>query len=1040
VLEQFYRAVLPEQGHYALFEGGRKRHVWCDSIDALTRETQARADQPDLYFATASFSAPTERTIANALYRRAFCFDIDAGAAKFEKHGDKVYASQGDAITALVRWASASGIRPAWVVSSGAGLHAYFLLKQDTEVAAWAPVAKALKSMALAQGLRIDATVTGDAARILRPPGTLHHSGAKVAVLASGDQTYTLERLTAATAGFAAPVAPKREKSANSIFLERPVGPPRVLAKVTRHCAAMAHAVGSKGDVAEPYWRAMLGIIKFTVDGVEAAHAASEGHPEYDYNLTQRKYDSYDAGPPLCATFEAENPHACATCRHRGRIKSPILLGELNDDEVAARPELKSVPTPEPVAEIPDEFSAFGGLEDDEPPVAADPGTPWAEHMPEGYRCVTTPDGHMMLAKREVKVPDDVEPAPKGEKVRTKTVMLESQFAAVPFWFESWAAGSHDGDQALSTFCVFDKTRRVVTRYTMPTKAAAQRDALLGMLAAQNVQVYPSTAPNKQIMEDYVKAALEKIRAAGQRQKIVERFGTVFNEKGEVLVAQGKHIIQPSGDIIEGVVQEKLKSRGAAYRVPLPENLNGAWDKSVWPEHIVPRARRHIEYLREFYSDDNFRPYQLAIMLAWGSPMLAFMQGTYQPGSVLPSIGLTVSLYSPRSGVGKTSAMHAAALAFGVPSSIVLQLDRTNSTGNARQALLMQSGTMPSFMDEMEDVEAKDLASMISSVGNGVGSKSRLRGETLALTGGDPIALINLMSTNKSHRELVAADRNESAAVQMRMLEVECSGVQAVSQERSLAETEARGALHDCAGAVGALLHYAMCSMGADKLNRLGVMWADRARTLVQGEQDGRIMWRALGAALAVRSILASLKLQVFDDAALIEEFRKWHDAGYEFSSERLLPSEGQDLMSMLLSDLASKTLITLNETDLRTKNSKPDMPLNDRVPDEVVARSVLNGHYVYIKTDAIRDWALKRRVSYRTILNRCRDTGVIEASPDGKRMSLQVDLHKGTRSSQGVRSFVVKVDLRRLGGDVEGTYARYMGDNVHEFRPKGAA
>jgi Domain of unknown function (DUF927) len=1033
VLEQFYRAVLPGQGVYALFESGRKRHTWCDDIEDLVTQTEHRAAKTDLYFATASFSTNADRTSENALYRRAFCFDIDAGEAKYAKHGDKVYASQRDALSAFMAWSADSKIRPAWVVSSGTGLHIYFLLTEDTPVAQWLPVAKSLKAMVLAQGLRIDAQVTSDVVRVLRPPGTMHPSGAVVTVLASGDRAYTLEQLADATAGFHAPTAPAREKSANSIFLDPPIGPPRVLSKITRHCAAMAHAVGSKGDVSEPYWRAMLGVIKFTADGVDAAHAASEGHPEYDPALTQRKYDAWTAGPTTCATFEDENPAACAGCRHHGKIKSPILLGELNDDEVATRPDLKpavSAPITEP-ASIPDEFAAFSDLEDEPAPapVASDP---WTAFLPEGFRCVAVAGGYVMTGPRPVKA-EDVTAEP-GEK-RTKTTLIDTPFAAVPFWFESWAAGSHDSDQALATFCVFDKTRRVVSRYTMPTKAAAQRDSLLGMLAAQNVQVYPSTNTNKQLMEDFVKASLERIRQGGQRQKILDRFGTVFNEKGEILVAQGKHIIQADGTIIEGVVQEKLKSRSPAYRVPLPENMSGQWPKSVWTSHVAPRAKRHIEYLREFYSEDNFKPYQLAIMLAWGSPMLAFMQGTFHPGTPLPSIGFTVSLYSPKSGVGKSAAMHAAALAFGPPSAIVLQLDQTNSTGNARGALLLQSGTMPSFMDEMEDLEAKDLASLVSSVGNGA-TKKRLN-EKMALTGGEPMALINLMSTNKSHRELIAADRNESAAVQMRLLEIECSAVQAVSQARALAETEARSKLHDCAGAVGALIHYAMCSMGHEKLNRLGIVCADKARTLASGEQEGRIMYRALGATLAVRQILAGLGLKVFDDAALITEFKRWHDIGFEFAAERILPSEGADLMSMLLSDLAVKTVITVGETDLRKRDSKYDVALNDRVPDDVVARSVLSGHYVYVKTDAVRDWAFKKRVSYRTIINRCREVGIIETLPGSTtKIGMQVDLHKGMRASQGVRSFVIKVDLRRLGGDVEGTYERHIGNNIHALRP----
>lgn len=1042
MLDRFYRAVLPEQGYFALFEGGRKRHVWCDSIDELTRETEARIDQQGLYFATSSFTASTTRTIANALHRRAFCFDIDAGPEKYAKHKDKVYETQRAAIEGLMAWSASSGIKPAWVVSSGAGLHVYILLDQPTTVSLWQPVAEALKAMALGQGLRIDPAVPADAARVLRPPTTLHHSGTRVAVLASGTRTYTLEQLRS-LAGAYAPAAPVRRESANGIFLNREY-PPSHLDKVLRNCEAMAYVARVKGDVSEPYWRLALGVAKFTVGGREACHSISEGHAQYDFSETEIKIDGWTTGPATCAKFADENSDACKACRLRGKITSPLQAGELNTDELAAE-EAQHVEAPDLPAEVedepipvtvtvqqvpltapsePTEFNAFEDT-DDAPAVAQK--LPWDGALPLDYRIAATPTGYAMIASVIKMVDDPTDPSKK------KAVTVEQQFTAVPFWFESWAAGTHDGDQAMATFCVFDKTRRVVTRYTLPTRSAAQRESLLVALASQNVQVYPSTQGNKQIMEDYVKASLEKIRSAGQRQKILDRFGTMYDDKDQLVVAQGKYLIQADGSVSEGVVNEALKSRANSYRIPLPDSTYGLWSQRDWVPHVTALAKEHIAYLDEFYSDPNFSQYQLAIMLAWASPMMAFMQGTYQPGSALPGIGLTVSLYSPLSGIGKTAALHAAALAFGTPAGLVLQLDRQSSTDFARQMMVLQCGTLPSFMDEMEDVEAKDLASLISAVGNGA-SRLRINGKTMQLTGGTPLAVVNMMSTNKSHRELAAADRSESPAVQMRLLEIDCSGVMPVTAKRSHAETEARSKLQRCAGAVGALIHLAICKLGPEKMNALGVKMAMAAREHVGGAQDGRILWRALGAVLAVRAILRQLGLDVFKDKALIEEFRRWHDESYSFSNDRLLPTSGEGLMSMLLSDIAGKTLITINETDMRKKDARYDVPLNDRVPDEVLARSVIEGGYCYLRTDALRDWAFKKRVSYRTIINRCRENGIIQVphpEKSEKTTTFKIDLFKGTRMSQGVMSSVVRVDLTRLASMVDDAYSIATKSNV---------
>lgn len=1039
MLDAFYSTVLPGQGAYALFEGPRKRHVWCDSLDELTRETEARAEMPDLYFATASFVEPTERTIANALYRRAFCFDIDAGPAKVAKHGlEKVYATWQDALAAVLAWTSLKGLCPAYVIHSGAGLHVYFVLDHDLDIDDWLPLAKGLKARALADGLKIDPSVTSDAARILRPPGALHNNGERVRVLGTQHSARCTPEQIHAIAGVLLPQAevPRRKSINDDVMDNLYIGPPKSLVKIVKGCASMAHAVGARGDVSEPYWRAMLGVIKHTMEGADAAHAASEGHPDYDYDETQRKFDRWTAGPATCASFEAENPAACAACPHRGKIKSPITVGELNVREAAA------LPAPAPVDAEPDlvseTFGGFGGGDDDEAPglTAATTSTqaasnPWDGYVPPGFSIARTAGGFSLTGQREVITENEV-----GEKVKSTITV---PFAAVPFWFESWAPGTHENDQAQSIYCVYDATRKTTTRFTMPTKNAANRDSLLGTLAGQNVQVFPSTAQSKAAMEDYVKASLERIRAAGQRQKILERFGTMHDSHGNLVIAQGRHLIHHDGSVCEGVVQEKLRQRASAYCVPLPVSSTGKWGEDVWDDHILPRAQRHIDYLREFYSDDNFRPYQLAIMLAWASPMLAYMQGSFHPGAPLPGIGLTVSLYSPESGIGKTAAMHAAALAFGVPTGIAIQMDDTSTTDNARQALLLQSGTMPGFMDEMEKIEPKVLAGFVSSVGNG-STKLRMT-KDLSLTGGVTTALVNVMSTNKSHREIAAADRVESAAVQMRLLEIDCSGVARVGDDVRRRETEARSSLHDCAGALGAVLHYDMCRLGSTALNKIGMGTADAACRRINGQQDGRFMWRALGALMAVHALLARRGLAPFDLDVLCREFQTWHDAGYQFAQDYTLSSEGTDMLSLMLSDLAAHTLITRTESHRGGGDDRRmDAPLNDRIPDDVQARSVLDGGYIYVKTDAIRAWAAKRRVSHQGLIARARESGALEV-PDldqPGRFTMRKDLFKGTKLSQGVPVSVVKIRIDKIPG-ADRALAEQVADNVRDLKSKAA-
>lgn len=226
-----------EPGSRCLFDIKGPRHLWADDNAGLMRLAEDRCDEQGIYFATAVFKSRDSRKADNAARRRAFCWDIDAGPDKVAKHGlDKVYADRQSTLAALVRALKLLGIVPTWIIESGPhGLHVYFVLAESVPLPDWLPAAAMFKRATKLAGLMADDAVTADAARVLRLPGSLHHSGHRVAVLKRTTKTYTLAEFEALLGAALAklgggaeviplPLVPRssgglRPGSANALFL-----------------------------------------------------------------------------------------------------------------------------------------------------------------------------------------------------------------------------------------------------------------------------------------------------------------------------------------------------------------------------------------------------------------------------------------------------------------------------------------------------------------------------------------------------------------------------------------------------------------------------------------------------------------------------------------------------------------------------------------------------------------------------------------------------------------------------------------------------
>lgn len=950
MLHTFYRAVLPETGQFCLLLLPEARHIWASSLEELVDLTETYQDRAGVYFGTSAFQTSDNRKQANVLALRSLRLDIDAGPAKLAKHGpDAVYATQKDALAASIAFFKATHLVPSYIVSSGAGLHIYFCFDDAVTPQQWLPLAKALSMLGVQHGFKVDPSVTEDSARILRPIGAIHHDDVRVSVLKATGKVYDFSALSQLLGAF----APARtyDLSINADAISTFEGPPSSAFKIVEHCAALREAATSGGNVPEPFWRAMLGLVKHTVEGSDAAHEWSQGYDGYDAQETERKLAAWSTGPTTCAEF-GKHCADCVDCQHRGSIKSPIMLGRMTLEAIEALPEeVRPVLIPEPVAI----------------------GAPWDGKVPPGFEVIvdkntTTLVHHQLISQKDVAT---------GENVPSR---VTTPVTHEVFWFAHWADAESSEDAAQVTLHKWDDMLSRVKAYSMPVALLASRGDLAKQLGEFGIQITTDKRAQTS-MEHYAKAQFQRIKNISRRLKVTDRFGLRVLDDGRLVAVHGSKVLYPDGTIREAMLGNQL--RGAAgewFRLPIPPAFDGEWGPEVWDEHIRPAARQHVEFMRKHYNVEGMGKYQLAFMLGLASPLMAFVTGGYDGGPTLPPNGLSVSLFERDGGRGKTALMHAALLAYGEPSNMGRDQNETGSTVLARIAKLSMLGTMPACFDEMGRVGEKASANLISAIANGSGRDGATKEMGLRTTA--KWALICLIATNRSQRDMVAVGEAESSAVQYRLLELDVSAMPTfdLDAREAFAADWAR-VKGNCAGALGAVIQQAICSYGVENINQLVLACVARASRLIESGQEDRFQYRALGAMLALQVILGKLGLAMFDTKLMLDEFNIANENAKNYVKDNTLPSDGMELLSRALHDLRGNTVVT--EIDGNTKGNVPVYAPHvgsAQFPRQVDARYVKATGLMYVSVEALRAWCVTKHIRDTDIIAPCRASGVLRA------------------------------------------------------------
>lgn len=334
--------VLAPEGRYCIIGIGR----YPDQQFADTREEAEQIIQDfvskkiDAYFGCAKYGPLNDRTHENALHFRSLWVDIDCGPTKGvpnSKGKIEGYIDQDIGLAEFKKFCKAAGLPKPLLVNSGNGIHAYWLIDRTLTRQEWTPLAKSLKQLCKTHGLIVDEKVF-EASRVLRPLNSFNFKAEPKPVEMWNEESTPLSYET--WQQLLGAYAPEPEETPD--FIPHSMSPmmqalmenkvkkfKTIMMKGEGGCAQLNYCFANQQEIDEPLWVSALSIAAFCVDGDEAAHKMSNQYPDYDPSEVESKLRNTRkrGGPHHCTTFEERNPGGCDGCPHKGKIKSPIMLG-----------------------------------------------------------------------------------------------------------------------------------------------------------------------------------------------------------------------------------------------------------------------------------------------------------------------------------------------------------------------------------------------------------------------------------------------------------------------------------------------------------------------------------------------------------------------------------------------------------------------------------------------------------------------------------------------------------------------------------------
>ena len=784
--QTFLKTILPTQGVYMMVlinTRGVIQHKAFASPEKLAEgitHVESLGYKGGIYHACASFRHPyiinakgkkEYRTKANTRYVKSFWLDIDIGAIKAEK--GKGYASKKEAANELSNFCRDAGLPMPLLISSGHGLHCYWVMDEDIPASDWRRTAKDFELVLMRRGLLVDDSATSDSQRILRPVGTHNRKPdleVKPVRCLREAKPLSFEWFKAAIARNMGELGILSEEQAAEMNSQlapyEGVTMPSLGEVIATKCQQVKAMAQTQGDVSYEVWRAGVGLTKFCEEGITLAEKWTErrheAHEKTDY---QREWDTWESGPPTCQHFERHNSDGCAGCPHKGNIKSPIVLGRYEPDTTTQADDS---------GQIKREIDTPSGSTSVSIP-ALPKGYDWKDGML--VRCI---------------------PIPEEERVK-----------AVPF--------SHTLFYGLYLVTSEDGSSEAHFRAHLPNKGRVDFSVPQGLCngtANEALRVFGNyqivRTDNKEAGESfmaYLRAWINKLQRETPMRKSVAHFGW---DKNLESFSIGSRAYMPDGTVTDIVPTEGLKTLVDTF--PDPKGALQEWTDTIHAIFSSPKER-HRQY---------------AIANAFGCVLTPLCTDSMYRGVVFAITG-------GRTAKGKTTTAVAAMSAFGNPALMTIGGDE-GATTQYKYGQMGLYKNLPMLVDDVSHMEPKAISQFCYDVSMGTGKK-RLRSTNKGVVPADQFywAMSPFVTANIDLHGLLSSYASNTAAEAVRMVEIYIDEHQFDDKERELMNARVRK-LNECQGAAGdAFIQYVVTHR--DEVQQVMDGWASRLGRVISDSE-----------------------------------------------------------------------------------------------------------------------------------------------------------------------------------------------------------
>lgn len=657
--------------HWTFKGEGHGRPMWTGRATRSVKEAVNAVEfaltgqnTKDVYLCLSSQSTAKERTSAKghkylapvrsqdtAVALKSFFIDIDIKP-------DKGYATMDDAVSALASFLQATNLpKPNVVVSSGGGLHVYWVVSRPMALDEWRPIAFALAEATKHHGLKCDTQCTVDGARVLRIPNTFNRkleAPRPVKLTSMVDFDYSVERIASALEPYKT-ITPSHSPQSN-VVVDPALFPARAPIKddelsagvdsvgqsfvdllgVIPQCGFIREAVSTGGkDYTNPLWNLTTLIATFADHGRVFAHKMARGHPGYTKESTDELYDRKERekaqkglGWPSCKTISASGCSACQACPHFSAGKSPLHLVQSASRQRASGVH-PGVGTP--ITQVTSGVSA---------PVTSN-------DLPDGY--TRRPDGIIMQ-----QVPQD-DGSFRGEPL--------CEYVMDDAWLQDAPPTLH-----FTTIVNMSRKRQI----DLPAGVVGGNE-MRALLQTQLFMV-PVGAKRVQNLSEFFVAWIKKLQDTKE---------TVSSSPF------GWHVTKGIGAGAGGL--EGFVFAGRMY-TPTGEKLAANPD-NVIARHYAPTGQMAPwSDAAKMITDQSRQDLCAIVASAFAAPLVRF---TGHPGVIM-------SAYSQESGIGKSTALKVAQAVWGDPVGAVQSL---SDTANSVMHKLGEIRNLPLYWDELKTDE-----------------------------------------------------------------------------------------------------------------------------------------------------------------------------------------------------------------------------------------------------------------------------------------------------------------------------------------------